>query len=443
MMISAASMSRVVLIGLDCLDPDLVFARFAADLPHLGALRGLWGPLRSSVPPITVPAWACMLTSRDPGQLGLYGFSGRADWSYEARHLASSLSYAPPPVWTLLSRAGRRCRVLGVPQTWPPKPLRGSLCTGFLTPPGARDFTYPAELAGELERRFGPILFDADDHRDLSNDALVASIRALTTQRFAIALDWAARDDWDFFMLVDMGPDRMHHAFWGEWPLLRDYYVELDARVGELVAALRSDDVVLVVSDHGAQAMRGGIALNEWLRRAGYLVLRDETPGPLEPSRVDWQRTRAWADGGYVGRIWFNQRGREPEGIVGDAEALARELADGLRELRGIDGEPLATRSWRPAELYRDTQGVPPDLTVYFDDLRYRALGSIGLPQLAQRANDTGRDAANHAPDGVLIARGLGAVGRRDDLTLYDVAPTVLGRLGVQAPQGMVGRAFP
>src|SRR3954447_6611257 len=73
--------SRVAVIGLDCAEPSLVFERFADRLPHLTRLRqqGAWGRLRSCDPPITVPAWMAMMSSKDPGTLGYYGFRNRAD----------------------------------------------------------------------------------------------------------------------------------------------------------------------------------------------------------------------------------------------------------------------------------------------------------------------------------------------------------------------------
>ena len=74
-----AARGRVAVIGLDCAEPSLVFDRFADELPNISQLiaRGTWGPLRSVDPPITVPAWSCMLTGRDPGELGIYGFRNR------------------------------------------------------------------------------------------------------------------------------------------------------------------------------------------------------------------------------------------------------------------------------------------------------------------------------------------------------------------------------
>ena len=66
--------------------------RWREQLPVLSALtdRGAYGRLTSVVPPITVPAWSCMMASRTPGDLGVYGFRNRADHSYDALVFADS-----------------------------------------------------------------------------------------------------------------------------------------------------------------------------------------------------------------------------------------------------------------------------------------------------------------------------------------------------------------
>ncbi len=80
---------------------------------------GTYGELTSTIPAITVPAWASMLSSKDPGQLGFYGFRNRADHSYERMTIATSRSVKADRVWDILSRAGKKVVVAGVPQTYP------------------------------------------------------------------------------------------------------------------------------------------------------------------------------------------------------------------------------------------------------------------------------------------------------------------------------------
>jgi predicted AlkP superfamily phosphohydrolase/phosphomutase len=69
-----------MLIGLDCAEPSLVLERWRDELPTISGLmeRGTYGRLTSVIPPITVPAWSCMMSSKTPGDLGVYGFRGTA-----------------------------------------------------------------------------------------------------------------------------------------------------------------------------------------------------------------------------------------------------------------------------------------------------------------------------------------------------------------------------
>ena len=127
---------RVMIIGLDCAAPELVFDRWLNDLPNLRSLYedGSHGELRSCDPPITVPAWSVMMSSKSPGRLGVYGFRNRADHSYDRYSIANSLAIKEDRLLEILSHKGKRSIVIGVPGTYPPKPLNGTMVTDFLTP---------------------------------------------------------------------------------------------------------------------------------------------------------------------------------------------------------------------------------------------------------------------------------------------------------------------
>jgi predicted AlkP superfamily phosphohydrolase/phosphomutase len=229
--------------------------------------------------------------------------------------------------------------------------------------------------------------------------------------------------------------------------VIRSYYRYLDDEIGELLERFDDDTTVMVVSDHGARPMEGAVCVNEWLRDEGYLVLRDQPDGPLpfRDANVDWSRTRAWGEGGYYCRLCLNVRGREPEGVVdpSEYEHLRDELAERLERLPGPDGQPIETRAFRPEELWRAQRGIPPDLVVYFGDLGWRSNGSVGHGRHWTFENDTGPDDANHDRDGMCVIRGSGVhQGRRDDLEIYDIAPTILAAAGLEPLGGMRGRAL-
>ncbi|MBI3181576.1 MAG: alkaline phosphatase family protein [Myxococcales bacterium] len=466
---------RVAVVGIDCLTPQLVFERYLDQLPTFRALMegGVWGRLRSTVPPITVPAWTCMATGQDPGLLGLYGFRNRRDHSYRELSVADASWVRVPALWQLLSRRRRRSIVLGVPLTFPPRPIAGDLVCGIPVPADAEAFTHPLTLAAELDQWCGPARYQVDvrEFRRKELAPLRTELDQLREARFDAAEALVPSREWELFFMVEMGVDRLHHAFWAhchpDHPChppdsphagaISDYYRALDARLARLLELLGEDTAVLVVSDHGARTMRGAVRLNEWLIREGLLSLARRPPeaSRLRPADVDWRRTIAWSDGGYYARVFLNVAGREPEGAVSPErhEEVLSDLRRRLESMPGPDGRPLGNKVFVPREVYRESRGVPPDLIVYLGGLDYRANATVfpppGPPEgpegLFAVENDTGADGANHAEEGVLLyrpPRGLRAAGRLD-ASIYDVAPTVLRLLGEPQPPEMIGRALP
>ncbi|MFQ5663837.1 MAG: alkaline phosphatase family protein [Terriglobia bacterium] len=455
--------AKVAVIGLDSVPPELVFERWRAQLPCLEELRraGCYGRLKSVVPPITVPAWSCMMSSRDPGELGIYGFRNRKDYSYDGMAFANSTAVKEDRVWDILSRAGKQVILLAVPGTYPPRPVAGCLVSGFLTPSPRSDYTYPAELKAELAARFGAYRLDVENFRSDEKERILEQIYRMTEQHFAMARYLVTSRRWDFFMMVEMGPDRIHHAFWKFFDpghrkyekgnrfesAGRDYYRFLDAQLAGLLPLLGEATSVFVVSDHGAQSMEGGVCVNEWLCREGYLHLGEPVRGltPIDKAHIDWSKTTAWGEGGYYARIFVNVRGREPQGLVPPEkyEAVRNELQRKLEAMEDEKGRPLGTRAFKPQEVYRAVRGLPPDLIVYFGNLRWRSVGSLGLGTVHTFENDTGPDDANHSEYGIFILREPRGRGQAvEDVSLLDIAPSILARLGIAAPAGMQGKVI-
>jgi predicted AlkP superfamily phosphohydrolase/phosphomutase len=460
--VSVARAKKVMLIGLDCAEPSLI-DEWRHDLPTLDGLiqRGAHGRLTSVIPPITVPAWSCMMASRTPGDLGVYGFRNRADHSYTGAFIADSTAIAEPRLWDLVGRAGGSSIVLGVPGTYPPRPLRGVMVSCFLTPSVESQYTYPPGLRGEVRATVGEYLFDCTNFRTEEKDDLLRQVYEMTNRRFALAGHLLETKPWQLFAMVEMGHDRMHHGFWKYMDsrhrkhtpgnpyehAIRDYYRHVDGLIGGLLEHADEETTVLVVSDHGAKRLEGGIRINEWLRREGLLATLAEPTGICRPQDVgiDWSRTAAWGEGGYYARIFLNVEGREPEGTVSpeDYDALRDDLIARLEALPDDRGEPIATRVYKPEEVYEQVSGVAPDLIAIFGDLLWRSVGTIGGGEgVYTLENDTGPDDANHAQDGVFIAAGAGIGARgQTDLHLLDIAPTVLELLGLEVPTTMRGKS--
>jgi predicted AlkP superfamily phosphohydrolase/phosphomutase len=285
----------------------------------------------------------------------------------------------------------------------------------------------------------------------------------MTDQHFAMAQYLVGSRPWDFFMMVEIGVDRIHHAFWKFHDhahrkyepgnrfehAIRDYYRYVDQKIAELLPALGEDTTILVVSDHGAKQMDGGVCVNEWLMREGYLALAEPVSGPtpISKAKIDWANTRVWGEGGYYSRIFMNVKGREPQGLIceADYEPLRDELKAKLEAMVDDQGRPLGNKVFKPQDVYNTVRGIPPDLIVYFGSLYWRSVGSLGWGSVYTFENDTGPDDANHAEYGIVMMRERngGRRGLMEGARIFDVSATILDRFGLLVPEDTHGRPLP
>ena len=287
-----------MIIGLDCAEPSLVLERWRSELPTLSGLmeRGRYGRLRSVVPPITVPAWSCMMASRTPGDLGVYGFRNRADHSYDNLVVADGSAIHAPRLWDVATRYGKPSIVVGVPGTYPPRPLNGVMVSCFLTPSRESGFTYPPLLAREVEQVVGEYLFDCTNFRTDDKDDLLRQVYEMTDKRFRLAEHLLETKPWELFALVEIGLDRMHHGFWKDLDELHHRHEPDGPYANAILDYLRHLD--------------GLIAALARARRRG-------------DGRARRLRPRSQADGGRDP----HQRVAAPRGPAGDARASPRRLA--------------------------------------------------------------------------------------------------------------------
>ncbi len=371
----------IAIVGLDGATWDLARPLMhAGDMPALRHLvdRGASGILRSTTPPVTFPAWSSFMTGANPGKHGIFDFTRRVAGTYELAFV-SSRDRRVPTMWRLLSDAGRRVAVLGVPTTYPPEPVNGIMVGGFDSPVTTGidgSFVHPRAFYDEMRAAVGP--YTITDFQELHvgpgwHDAALPKILAAVERKRDLARWVLARESWDVFMVLFGEADTASHHFWmfadpssprfdaaraaRHRTALRDVYRRLDAALASIVAALPRDATVLVASDHGfGGAGTTVVHLNRWLadrgalrfhegaratparmvRRARRLALRGLPRGLQERAvrrrgRGLARRLEAWSRFGaidmahtaafseelnYAPSIWLNVRGRDPLGTV-------------------------------------------------------------------------------------------------------------------------------
>lgn len=411
-------MNKVFVIGLDGATFDLIHPFIQQGfLPNLKSLmaNGASSELSSTVPPVTASAWTSFMTGKNPGKHGLFDFMQRREKSYDLAPV-SSFDRDGKAVWEIAGEHGKKCIVMGVPVTYPPTPLNGLMVTGMLTPRGADDYTFPAELKNEIASTIGEYIVYSDEvYSKGRGEIFLNALHYSIQQRAKTAAYLLHAYDWDLGILVFPETDTVCHGLWWAYDAthhqhaqedaakfrngIREIYQDVDSYIGELVASLPSDTTILVMSDHGHGPLRNFLYVNNFLKQCGYLKIKNApasqiknlafnaglTPRTaygmllnmglgklrrtmdkrrggrgllkrffLSLNDVDWENTRAYSIG-YIGEVHLNVKGREPRGIVergAEYERVRDELIRDLRELKLPDGSPLIEHIWKKEEIY-------------------------------------------------------------------------------------------
>ena len=145
---------QTLIIGLDCASPKLL-NKWKEQLPYFSRLMdsGVCGSLESCHPPITVPAWSVMFSGKTPGELGVYGFRNRLDYSYDKKIIADGALIQQKRLWDWFSYDGQNSIIVGVPQTHPVYPIKGLFIPGIPLS-GQNLKCYPPSLSVFIQKNF-------------------------------------------------------------------------------------------------------------------------------------------------------------------------------------------------------------------------------------------------------------------------------------------------
>jgi len=359
---------RVCVVGLDGV-PFGLLSRLARSgvMPRTAEIIS-GGPLlrmRAALPPVSSVSWSSFMTGANPAEHGIFGFTDVAPDSYELRFPVFS-DLTAPTLWDRLGEAGLRCAIINQPATYPARQTPGVLVSGFVAPSFEKS-VWPRQHLPVLQRMGYRVDVETDvaeigalrDPDRFLDDMLAC----LQTRQRAVQHFWGL-EEWDYFEAVVSETDRLHHFLWHavareDDPLhgrAMECYRAADALVGDLRDRLarsqsgaREGEGFLLLSDHGFCGVEREICVNAWLKENGYLEYRRESPASVADIAPS---SRAFALD--PGRIYINRRGRFAQGCVeeGEAPALARQIAEGLRELT-CEGQAVMQQVFSRDEIYR------------------------------------------------------------------------------------------
>ena len=125
---------KVAIIGLDGATWT-VLDRLLGEghMPTLEAMmkRGAHGELKSTVPPVSAPAWVSIATGKSPGLTGVFDFSSKVPGTYDVTFANSKDLRKNRPLWEIISEQGGRSIIVNYPVLFPPYPTNGLMISGI------------------------------------------------------------------------------------------------------------------------------------------------------------------------------------------------------------------------------------------------------------------------------------------------------------------------
>jgi predicted AlkP superfamily phosphohydrolase/phosphomutase len=490
-MTGAAQDGRIFVVGIDGASWNIADRLIESGLlPNLRRLKegGAYGDLESVIPFITTPAWKCYSTGMDPRMLGVYHWFA-FDKKTKKAGFNTGLDFQARDVWDWLGELGKKSVVMNMPQTYPPRPIRGVMVSG-IPAMNWSEYTWPKGLKQRLTSEFGYKIIPERHYLDPKS---IEEIAAMVGSKFAAAIWLLESESPDFLHLTIFNVDAVQHYHWKGWDdgsdgAIPEVWKAIDAGLGELLKRIDlSRDHLLLVSDHGSTRLVRSFHLNHWLEAKGYLRFAPGKRAPLSlsgvasrlgipketaakvfmrtgaVSRILFPSEKAWksalgqempdahGEQGILGRIASVDWGATKcicigEGLIYITDTEHRDsVADGLRAELASLADPVtgapAARLFSFEELYGPEAGeTSPDL-VLVPEPGY--LVTDHLNKSSELWSDGGNWSGFHRRAGLFLMSGPDVKrGEVKGTRIYDVAPTILALAGAEPPAAMKGRVL-
>ena len=440
-----------ILFGVDGADWDVINWMWEQNrLPHLKRLagRGVAGPLETfhHASPVI---WTTVATGVMPEVHGITEFVVP---TIKGDQPVSSSLRRVPALWNMVTATGGRVAVLGWWASWPVEEVNGTIISDRAVHE-IPDRVWPPERLAAFDAGLEQLRAREEGTKQ---ESMLEADRILS--RTAVDI---VGDDFDLILLYLRGVDISCHFHWrafepeafpaaepseleAERELIAREYELVDRTLGELLEASGPDINIIVMSDHGFDAMDGEkthILLNfdTVLERLGFLTMSDEG--------VDLNRTELYSyaspERSLVKKIRFALAGRENGGrvTVEEQAAIRDRLEAALETVTYAGGAPVFTV--RDATAKKRDRGADFVVEVLTDGAR-KPLKVAGVPlRGAIRSLDRLSGTHGRKTPGIFIAAGpdIDPKAGPEELRVIDVPPTVLFAIGLPVADDFAGRA--
>ena len=461
-------MGKVIVIGLDGGTFDIIKPMIEeGKLPTFKKLieNGVHGILESTIPPVTIPAWPCMYTGKRPEKLGVYGFSDFKESHAGKLTNSKIIREKNDTLFDLLGKNDVKVASINVPATYPPWKINGFMVTGMMTPRSKDNAYYPKDLKKELDKLVGTYEIHEDWGRDFEEGHMLRSIVSVGRKQHKSLLHLLPRVNFAFY--VYRATDMISHLYFVKnVRKVEEIYGEADRFISKILALLKEDDLLIIVSDHGFRAVKRLFHTNTWLNSLGMLKrassvnfkarfkqaigkvlakfptfrkvvlnnvprsVKNFFPREMDMQGISWEKTRVYAapPSGIFGRIYVRSQSKNE-----DVRAFLKKRLKNLRD----ENECVIENVWFKEELYgREAHNAP--------DIIFSVKSPYAFSFKLSKDIFSNVEVGEHDMNGIFLAYGKGIKKgfKIKNAKIYDIAPTILHMFGLKVPKDMDGRVL-
>jgi len=251
---------KVLVIGIDGLDPKLL-EKLERELPNLKGLRGKGDMIRcnSIYPYDSVPIWSSIYTGVTPAKHGILKVNNNDLFRQSFRNENNLIGRT---FWDYASDAGKKVCIINPFIAYPPWKVNGIMVSGPVDPAMGQPLSKPEEIAIDYQLPpMGGIHQHYPAKKDL--DQFIKRSEEMTKAEAEFSLSLLRDSEWDLAFICFTALDGIEHFFWRYQDVadptyipgnkyesaIKEFYILMDQIVGEF--AKLSYDTLIVLSDHG------------------------------------------------------------------------------------------------------------------------------------------------------------------------------------------------
>lgn len=468
-------------------------------LPNIDGLikEGVRANLESTFPPVSPAAWTSLATGKNPGKTGVFDGLNVVDReNFELNAISSSDIRKSSPFWDYLDREGKKIGIINYPFLNPVYEVNGFMVSGIGSDPNDSKVMYPPEIKKELMDRCENYRIHVPWHKPKYRDNVPLFLKHISEvlNTNEEVLNYILTKELDLLIFVISASDFIQHYMWKYIdpehpdyekkesrkyrPYFRRFWHRIDKMVGTASKAVNKNKII--VSDHGFGPHRGTFFVNRWLEQNKYLkrkwtfrvikrklgqlfenanfklytilkklvekanklMFQKEEKDRSSSSRIiNLDKTISFCppNSSLVGKIYLNlnKKNLTQEKVA----TLKRRLITELEHF--FDEHDLKITSHLKKDLYHGkfTKYLP-EVVFSIKDFEYSIRAGFNRKTYYPYPRNP-HHSGKHKKKGIFIGNGPDfRNGELNDISIYDIAPTILHMFGIDIDSEIDGKVL-